>query len=198
MRRIVAFDRVSAEGYFARPDGGLDWVVPEDELDRAAAAGLGGSGTILFGHRTYQMFESFWPHAVDEDPHAPGRNSPEIRAMGAWINAAEKIVWSRTRESVTWNNSRLLREFDPRQVEALKAAPGKDIMIFGSGSIVSQLTAHGLIDEYTFVVAPILLGTGRPLVADVPRSVRLELLEATPFPSGNVRLRYALAPRGGE
>jgi len=197
MRRIVAFDRVSAEGYFARPDGGLDWVVPEDELDRAAADNLEGSGTILFGHRTYQMFESFWPHAVDQDPHAAGRHSPQIRAMAEWINAAEKIVWSRTRTAVTWTNSRLLGEFDPARVRALKAGPGKDIMIFGSGSIVSQLTAHGLIDEYQLVVSPLLLGTGRPLVAGVADPVRLELLEAKAFPSGNVRLRYGLAGQGG-
>lgn len=193
MRRIVAFDRVSADGYFAAPDGGLDWVVPEEELDRAAADNLGGADTLLFGRRTYVMFESFWPHTVDEDPHAPGRHSPEIRAMGAWINESAKLVFSRTRTEVPWRNSRLLPAFDPREVEALKQQPGKDIMIFGSGSIVSQLTEHGLIDEYRFVVSPTFLGSGQPLVSGVPKRVRLELLEARAYPSGNVMLRYALA-----
>ncbi|HSU15488.1 dihydrofolate reductase family protein [Longimicrobium sp.] len=191
MRQIVAFDRVSADGYFAAADGGLGWVVPEEELDRAAAQNLSGSGTILFGRRTYDMFESFWPHALDANPHAPGQHSPEIRAMAQWINDAEKIVFSRTRTEVPWRNSRLLPEFDPREIEALKSRPGNGIMIFGSGSIVSQLTEHGLIDEYHFIVAPILLGGGRTLVSGVPASVRLDLVEATPFPSGNVRLRYA-------
>lgn len=198
MRRIVAFDRVSADGYFARPDGSLEWVVPEEELDRGAAAGLGGADTILFGRRTYEAFESFWPHAVGDpetapDPHTAGRFSPELRAMGIWINQATKIVFSRTRKEVTWRNSRLVPELDPRQVEALKREPGKDIMIFGSGTIVSRLTEHGLIDEYQLVVAPLLLGTGRTLVSGVPASTRLELLEARAFPSGNVMLRYARA-----
>lgn len=190
MRRIVTFNNVSADGYFAAENGGLGWVVPEEELDRGAAESLGSSDTILFGRRTYDMFASFWPHAVDENPHNAGQHSPEMRAMAKWINDSAKLVFSRTRQEVTWTNSRLLGEFDPREVEALKQEPGKDIMIFGSGSIVSQLTEHGLIDEYQFIVGPTLLGSGRPLVSGVPETTRLELLEATAYPSGNVRLRY--------
>jgi dihydrofolate reductase len=195
MRRIVAFDRVTADGYFAGPDGNLDWVVPEPELDKAAAEGLSGTGTILFGRRTYEMFEGFWPHALDDsataaDPHAPGRRSPEIRAMAVWINEAVKVVFSRTRKAVTWKNSRLLHELDPREIESLKKQPGTDIMVFGSGSIVSELTRHGLIDEYRFVVGPVLLGSGLSLVRGISKRSRLDLLEAKAYPSGNVMLRY--------
>ena len=111
--------------------------------------------------------------------------------MAVWINEATKVVFSRTRKDVTWRNSRLLHEFDPRQIEAMKTQPGKDIMIFGSGSIVSQLTQHGLIDEYQFVVSPIVLGSGRPLLSGVSKSSRLDLLEAKKYQSGNVMLRYA-------
>lgn len=199
MRKIIAFNRVSADGYFASPDGGLDWTVPEDELDKAAASGLGTADTLLFGHRTYQMFESFWPQVAAEDaetapdPHTPGRYSPELRAMANWIDGVNKIVWSRTRTEVPWRNSRLLHHLDPVDVQTTKDAPGRDMMIFGSGSIVSQLTEHGLIDEYIFVVGPVLLGTGRPLVHDVPKTVKLELAEAKAFPQGNVRLRYLRA-----
>ena len=75
----------------------------------------------------------------------------------------------------------------------MKKRPGKDMMIFGSGSLVSQLTQHGLIDEYQFVVCPVLLGRGRPLLADVSTSVKLDLVEARPYQSGDVLLRYARA-----
>ena len=92
---------------------------------------------------------------------------------------------------MTWKNSRLLRDLEPRQIEAIKAEPGSDIMIFGSGSIVSQLTEHGLIDEYHVIVGPILLGSGRSWVAGVSKSMRLDLLEARKYASGNVMLRYA-------
>ena len=102
-----------------------------------------------------------------------------------------KLVFSRSLKDVTWRNSRLLRELDPREIETMKGQPGKDMIVFGSGSIVSQLTQHGLIDEYQFVVCPILLGSGRPLLSDVSKSVRLDLLEAKAYPSGDVMLRYA-------
>jgi dihydrofolate reductase len=197
-RQIVMFNRVSADGYFARPDGNLDWFVPDDELDKAGAAGIPGTDTILFGRRTYDAFESFWPHVLDDsptapDPHAAGRRSPAIRAMAVWINEATKLVFSRTRKDVPWKNSRVIHDFDPREIEAMKKGPGKDMIIFGSGSIVTLLTQHGLIDEYRFVVNPIFLGNGRPLFGNLAKSTKLDLLEAKPYPSGNVMLRYARA-----
>jgi dihydrofolate reductase len=93
MRKIIAFNRLSADGYFAALDGNLNWATPDDELDRAAAEGLSGTGTILFGRTTYQAFESFWPHALRDggdasDPHAAGRTSPALTAMARWINDA--------------------------------------------------------------------------------------------------------------
>jgi dihydrofolate reductase len=196
MRRIMAFNRVTADGYFTSPDGKLDWVVPEPQIDKEAGEGMSGQGAILFGRRTYEMFQAYWPHALEDsatapDPHMPGRRSPEIRAMAVWINEAAKVVFSKTLKDVTWKNTRLLHAFDPREVEAMKKQPGPDMIIFGSGSIASQLTEHGLIDEYRFVVGPVLLGSGRPLISGVPRSSRLDLLEAKTYPSGNVMLRYA-------
>ena len=196
MRRIMAFNRVTADGYFTSPDGKLDWVVPEPQIDKEAGEGMSGQGAILFGRRTYEMFQAYWPHALEDsatapDPHMPGRRAPEIRAMAVWINEAAKVVFSKTLKDVTWKNSRLLRAFDPREIEAMKKQPGPDMIIFGSGSIASQLTEHGLIDEYRFVVGPVLLGSGRPLISGVPRSSRLDLLEAKTYPSGNVMLRYA-------
>jgi dihydrofolate reductase len=194
MRRIVTFNRVTVDGFFAAPDGNLDWVVPDLEVDKAGAEAIPNFDTILFGRRTYEMFEGFWPHTVDDsatNPHGGGRQSPEIRSMGRWINEATKVVFSRTRKDVTWKNSRLLREFEAREIKAMKSQPGKDMILFGSGSIASQLTQHGLIDEYQFVVSPIVLGSGKLLINDVSKSLRLDLVEAREYPSGNVMLRYA-------
>jgi dihydrofolate reductase len=195
MRRIITFDRVSADGYFSAADGNLNWVVPDEDIDKAGAERTQQFDTMLFGRRTYEMFEGFWPHALDdsagaEDPHS-GRRSPQIQAMAVWINDATKVLFSRTRKEVTWKNSRLVHEFDPREVAAIKRQPGKDIIVFGSGSIASLLTQHDLIDEYQFVVSPIVLGSGKLLISDVTKNLRLNLLEAKPYPSGNVMLRYA-------
>ena len=198
MRRIVTFDRVTADGYFATEDGKLDWAVPDEELDNAAMRGEQAFDTILFGRRTYEMFEKFWPHALDEsgtasDPHRPGRRSPEMRAMAVFLNETPKVVFSKKLKKVTWSNSRLVHDLDPREIEAMKKQPGKDMIMFGSGSIASQLTQHGLIDEYQLVVSPVLLGSGRPLLSGVSRSTKVGLLEAKTYPSGNVKLRYGRA-----
>lgn len=191
MRKIVMFNRVSADGYFADDSGGLDWTVPDDELDREAASSMPGAGAMLFGRKTYDIFEAFWPHAADEDPHAPGRHNPAIKRMAEWINATPKVVFSKTKQQVTWNNSRLLHDFDAEEIRAMKADSGKDIMIFGSGSIVSLLSEQRLIDEYRFVVGPLLLGKGQQMIRHMPQSLRLDLREVKQYGSGNVLLCYA-------
>ena len=204
-RCIVTFNRVTADGYFAAPDGTLGWVVQDEALDQEAGASASaspGSGTILFGRRTYDFFEGFWRQFDDDrsapvpNPHRPGQSSQELRAMADFINDATKVVFSTTREDVSWRNSRLLRQLDPHEIEAMKREPGPDMLVFGSGSIVTQLTAHGLIDEYQFVVSPILIGSGRPLLGDLSTSLQLNLLEAKAYPTGNVKLRYERAAAG--
>src|SRR5206468_4178199 len=140
MRRIVTFNNVSADGYFAARDGALDWTTPEPNLDRGVVAGMSGPGAVLLGRRTFDAFESFWPKVVAAagpdapDPHTPGRNSPELRAMATWLDEADKLVFSRTRDTSTWRNTRFARDFDPRAVEAMKRERGVDIMVFGSGT----------------------------------------------------------------
>jgi dihydrofolate reductase len=197
MRKIVVFDRVTADGYFSGPEGNLDWTVPDAEIDKLGGDAVPGPGNMmLFGRRTYQMFESFWPHVLKDspeapDPHVPGRQSAAMRGMAVWIHEATKIVFSKTLENVTWHNSRLLRDVEPSNVDAIKREPGGDIMIFGSGQLVSRLTALGLIDEYHLIVSPLLLGGGKTLVNGVGSRTALDLLEVKQYDSGNVMLRYA-------
>jgi len=200
-RRIVTFNWATADGYFAGADGNLDWVVPDAEQAKAAAESISGFDTVVFGRRTYELFEGFWRHAVvDEfgtipDPHHPGRRSPEHGAIAIALNRMTKILFSRSMKDATWEPSRLLRELDPREIETMKAQPGKDLIVFGSGSIVSELTRHGLIDEYQFAVCPVLLGSGQSLVRGVSKRLPLDLLEAKRLPSGDVILRYARSTR---
>ena len=199
MRRIVMFNWMTADGYFAGTDGNLNWVVPAKEQARAAADGIAGFDTVMFGRRTYELFEAFWRHAIVDDtstvqdPHHPGQPSREHRVIAVALNEMTKLVFSRTLTGVRWNNSRLVSELDPREIETMKKQPGKDMIVFGSGSIVSQLTQYGLIDEYEFVVCPVVLGSGRSLLSGVPTSLKLELRETKRYRSGDVMLRYARA-----
>jgi len=197
MRRIVMFNRVSADGLFAAADGNLDWIVRDPEVDRHGASGIPRTDTVILGRRTYEQFASFWPHVLNApapvDPHGPGGFSPELHAFARALTDMTKLVFSTKLKNVTWENSRVQRDIDPHAIEAMKRQPGKDMIIFGSGSIVTQLTRHGLIDEYQLIVNPVLLGSGQPLLAGLTGTAALELLEARRFPSGNVMLRYARA-----
>ena len=202
MRKILTYDSVSADGYFAAPDGNLNWTVPEDALEREARENMAdpGPGTVLFGRKTFDMFEKFWPHVLQDpqtpaDPHAPHRRSEGLRAMAEYLNEANKIVFSQSRKSSSWKNTRFLPELTREAVERLKHERGKDIMVFGSGSIASKLTELGLIDEYQFIVAPVFLGGGRSLLTGIPVTTRLELLEAKSYPSGNLKIRYGVGSR---
>lgn len=197
MRRIVAFDHLTADGHFAGPDGSLDWIVQDDAVPRSLMEGA-HFDAMLFGRRTYELFEGFWPKALDgsdtaRDPHAPGRRSKDVHDMAVFINEKEKLVFSRERCDFTWPHTRQLPTLDRKVVEGLKQEPGGDIIVFGSGSVVAQLTELGLVDEYQLVVSPVLLGDGRSLVTGLGRKVALKTLEARAFPSGSVLLRFAPA-----
>jgi dihydrofolate reductase len=198
MRHIIMFNWVTADGYFAGTDGNLDWVIADDEQSKTAAEAISTLDTVIFGRRTYELFEKFWPNADDSsgtapDPHHPGRRTKEHGAVAAGLNEMTKLVFSKTLQQAAWKNSRIIREFDPREIEAMKQQPGKDMIIFGSGSIVSQLTQHGLIDIYQFLVCPVLLGTGRQLFFAVSKTSRLKLQKSKAHRSGNVMLIYERA-----
>lgn len=197
MRRLIAFNHITADGYFAAADGGLNWVVGDGALDHDTVTYLGERDATLLGRRTYEMFEQFWPTAVDAagtapDPHQPGQRSKDIGAIGQWINDATKIVVSKTRKSVTWKNSRIVSGFTPDAIRRIKEEPGRDIMLFGSSMLVSALTTHRLIDEYQFAISPVILGSGRTLMREVQDGPKLCLLDSKPYQSGIVVLRYSL------
>jgi dihydrofolate reductase len=109
------------------------------------------------------------------------------------MNAMRKIVFSRTLDTASWQNTTLLRGDPASELRELKRQPGPDIVILGSGSIVSQLTAARLIDEYQIVVNPIVLGTGRTLFESVADRRSLKLTKVRPFQNGKVVLWYDAA-----
>ncbi len=199
MRRIIAFDHVSADGFFATEEGKLDWVVSDEELTQFNLGNMAEADTILFGRRTYDMFESFWPEAIKdprgaEDPHRGGNRSEATRRVGEWIDGATKIVFSRSRAAVTWRGSLLFGEFDAARVDALKRQPGKHMLLLGSGEVTRLLTQHRLIDEYRFGVVPVVLGRGRKLLDDLRVPLSMSLLQSRVFPTGTVLLRYSPRP----
>ena len=193
MRRIVMMNWISIDGYFAGPHGEIDWILRDPQVDKALhesrsvppTSGSAGSDTMLLGNTTYTMFENSWPQ-IARDPNAP----EELHKLAEEVIGMTKIVFSQSRKEVPWENSKLLRGNLLGAVEELKQGEGTPILIFGSGTIVQQLTDAGLIDEYFIAVTPVILGKGKPLFGEVQKRT-LRLLEARSFKTGNVLLRYA-------
>jgi dihydrofolate reductase len=192
MRRIVMFNWVSIDGFFAGPNGEIDWILRDPEVDRAlresgsgeTTSAAAGSDTMLLGNVTYTMFENTWPH-IASDPNAP----EAMHQMADEVARMTKVVFSQSRKETPWENSRLLRGNLIQEVEKLKQGDGAPILIFGSGTIVQQLTDAGLIDEYFIAMTPVILGKGKPLFGNVQKK-SLNLLDTKNFKSGNVLLRY--------
>ena len=182
MRRLAVFNNVSLDGYFVDRRGDMSWAHSQDEEWRAfASENAKGGGELLFGRITYELMANFWP-----TPAAKQMNP----AVAEGMNNLPKVVFSRTLEQVTWNNTRLLKGDLATEVRKLKSEAGPDIVILGSGSIVSQLAQEGLIDEYQIVVHPIVLCQGRTLFQGGKNRLRLRLSQSRAFGNGNAVLYY--------
>jgi dihydrofolate reductase len=182
MRRVVMFNLVSIDGFFAGPKGEIDWHNVDEEFDQAAVEMIEQFDTILFGRITYELFEGYWPKA------ALARATPkEDRIIADKINEMTKVVFSTTLREVTWSNSRLIPDNIEGEVRKLKQETGRDMVIYGSGTIVRQLAGAGLIDEYQFMVNLVVLGIGKSLFRD---KIRLKLVRTRRFKGGNVLLVY--------
>jgi dihydrofolate reductase len=190
MKKVIVLNRISIDGFFAGPNGEIDWFVRDPEVDKAVheptANEPAGTGTILLGRLTYQMFENFWPH-VAKDPNAP----KELLATAKELDELTKVVFSTTLKETTWQNSKLVKGDIAGEVQRLKQDNGPAMMIFGSGTIIQQLANQGLIDEYLLIVTPVILGAGKPLFKDVTRS-NLELINSRSFASQNILLHYRI------
>ncbi len=187
MRKIIVFNMVSVDGFFAGVDGNIDWHNVDDEFNKFAIEQLKEFQTILFGRTTYQMFESFWPAAL-KDP----KTSEDDRKVAQNINDLEKIVFSSTLKKVTWNNSKILESIDSEKIKKLKQESRKDMVIFGSGTIVQAMANLNLIDEYRLMINPIILGQGKPMFKDMKDIVNLKLISTRTFKNGNVLLCYQI------
>lgn len=184
MRKIVVFNLVSLDGYFAGEDGDISWHNVDDEFNKFAIEQTSQFGGIIFGRTTYQLFEDFWPKAL-KDP----KTSPDDRKIAQIIDDTWKLVFSKSIKEVTWRNSNLFHKIDSREIKKWKEIQGRDLVVFGSGTIVQQFANLGLIDEYRLLVNPIILGHGKPIFKDVNK-IKLNLLKTRNFRNGNVLLYY--------
>ncbi len=179
MRKLIMMKNVSLDGC---ADHRV--AVADDELHDFATKLLDSVDIELFGRVTYELMESYWPHAI-EDPNA----TQSMIRFADKINAMPKIVFSKTLEKPKWNNTRLVRSDLVEEVATLKREVGKALSV-GGISVCQELMRHGLIDEYWILVHPVIWGKGMRLFDDRTEKIELKLMDTRTFNSGVVVLHY--------
>jgi dihydrofolate reductase len=184
MRKLIVFNHVSLDGYFVDANGDMSWAKADhqdEEWNSFVAENASGGGVLVFGRITYELMAGFWPtpSAIESMP---------VVAEG--MNSMPKVVFSRTLDQASWNNTKLVKGDLAAEIRKMKKEPGDGMAIMGSGSIVSQLAQEGLIDEYQVVVNPVVLGQGRTMFDGVKDKLNLTLTKTRAFGNGNVYLCY--------
>jgi dihydrofolate reductase len=183
MRSLIAFNNVTADGYFSGANGDLSWAKAsqDPEFQAYTEHNAKGGSTLLFGRVTYEMMSSYWPTPM------AAQQSPVVAER---MNNLSKYVFSRTLDKASWKNTTIVKGDLVSEVRKLRQSEGDGMVILGSGSIVSQLAQAGLIDEFHMVVNPIALGKGRTMFEGISNQIGLKLNNSRTFGGGNVLLSY--------
>ncbi len=185
MRKVIFLIHMSLDGYVAGPNGEMDWIVYNGEVEKYSHDLHSSTDAAIYGRVTYEMMFGYWP-GVLTDPTATAGALEHAR----WVDGATKIVVSRTLDRVEWKNSVVIGKNIAEEMAAIKQQPGKNIWLLGSPSVAQTFMQLGLIDEYRINVNPVMLGSGKPLFAGLDQQLPLKLLEVRTFSGGVVALRY--------
>lgn len=178
---------MSLDGFVAGPKGEMDWIKLDDDVFNFVDGYIQKADTGLYGPKTYQMMEAYWP-GVLKDPQAAGHNLNHAK----WYDKARKFVFSMSLNKLNNAKAQLVKEDIPGLISGLKKVQGKNIIIFGSPGLVQTLAGFGLIDEYILLLNPVILGCGIPMFKGNVSKVNLKLLSATEFNIGVVGFHYSM------
>jgi dihydrofolate reductase len=187
MRDLIVTENITLDGVIDAAGG---WFGPAgtedvDESDQIAAIAeqRAAADAFLTGRVTFEQMRGYWPEQVGNDQ----------TGVAEYLDRVQKYVVSRTLEDPVWEPTTVLRGPLADDIATLKAARGRDIVVTGSVTLVHDLVAQGLVDEYRLFVYPVVLGRGARLFADATGVPRLTLVESRPFRSGVVLLRYRVS-----
>lgn len=184
MSKVIHQMMVTLDGYFAGPNGEVDWHNVDEEFNEYAVDLLSSAEALLFGRVTYELMVNFWstPYAKANDP-----------ITADYMNSLPKIVFSKTLNRVEWENTRLVKENIGDEISKLKKQAEKNLLLLGSSNLALSLHQLDLIDEYRIFLNPIVLGRGKTLFEGVQNTFKLKLLKTRTFRSGNVLMYYKTA-----
>jgi dihydrofolate reductase len=181
MRKVVTDHLLSLDGYFGGPNGEIDWFGFDEESMEWSRKIMGAADSIVMGRRTFELMAQFWPtpSALEQEPYIAKR-----------MTELPKIVFSRTLDSSTWQNTKFVRRPVAETIREEKQGSGGSILILGSSLILAPLWKEHLVDELNVRIQPVVVGKGRPLFADSEIRQALALKESRNFQSGVTALRY--------
>lgn len=180
MGKLIVFEFITLNGFYKGPDEDINWHKHGGEEAEFSKQNFeSGARTLLFGRVTFEMMASFWPTGQAK------KTFPEV-AKG--MNSSEKIVFSKTLKKTNWENTTIVNTDMIAEVKKLKKT--KDIVLLGSGKVLSQLANEGLIDEYQIMIDPVALGKGTALFGNIDRQIDLKLVKSRVFNSGVILLHY--------
>lgn len=175
MAKIIATINIMLNGSCDHTSG-----IPDEELHDHYTQVIRNSDIILYGRTTYQLMEDYWP-ALVKNPS--GQKPMDDFALA--LHNIQKLVFSTTLKSVSWENSVIAKDSLENEVRALKKQPGKDVLV-GSPSLINQLTQLGLIDEYHLCIHPVIAQDGLPLFKNIQEQLVLKLMKTKTFKAGQV------------
>ncbi|GIK42891.1 MAG: riboflavin biosynthesis protein RibD [Chloroflexota bacterium] len=181
MRKIMVYNFLTINGFFKGPNEDTSWHRHGAEEARYSEEMLMQDNILLFGRKTYGQMASFWPTPMAKEL---------FPVVAEGMNRAEKIVLSQEPFEAKWENTQVVSGNIVEQIQRLKASPGKDMAVLGSGSIINLFTDHGLIDEYQFMLDPVALPDGTPVFKGIKQKLDLQFTSSRVFKSGVVLLCY--------
>jgi len=177
MSKVIVSEFISADGVVENPAWTFQFGC--DEQMSFKFNELKNAGALLLGRVTYEGFAASWPNMIEQTGD-----------YGVWMNNYPKYVVSNTLTEAAWTNSHVIKGDLAAEVGRLKAEVDKDILVFGSGTLVKSLVALGLVDEFRLMTFPIILGKGAKLFDDTVGEHKLKLVKTDVFPTGTTVLTY--------
>jgi dihydrofolate reductase len=183
MRKVKLSMQMTINGYVGQPNGEMDWMTwnPDDEFLEFINSHFDSSDTLLLGRKMADGFIKHWENAVDKNSDTP---------FAKKIADMPKVVFTKTLDKSTWNNTTLAKGNLSEEIANLKKQNGKDIIVVGGAGFVSSLIKEGLIDEYHFIVNPTAIGNGMTIFNSLDRIQKFTPIQAKLYPGGKIVLSY--------
>lgn len=185
MRKLIMWNVITLDGCF---EGNQNWdlsfhhSVWGPELEKLSLEQLQAADYLVFGRVTYEGMAAYWTKAEAETAE---------QEVARLMNSIPKLVFSKTLKSAEWNNTTIIRENASDEIRKLKEQGGKDMYVFGSANLSETFINDNLFDEYRIGIAPVILGSGRPLFKQGISSKNLSLVSTQQLSTGGVVLKYS-------